>query len=64
MSISEKYNTKAAEYYRNFIQALVDGTAPPERPSIAEGKMPACKGTSLPCGEWVMLVRPSSGSVD
>ncbi|EER13173.1 ADP-ribosylation factor GTPase-activating protein GCS1, putative [Perkinsus marinus ATCC 50983] len=41
MSISEKYNTKAAEYYRNYIQASVDGTAPPERPSIAEGKMPA-----------------------
>ncbi|KAF4691962.1 ADP-ribosylation factor GTPase-activating protein 1 [Perkinsus olseni] len=41
MSISEKYNTKAAEYYRNYIQALAEGTALPERPSIAEGKMPA-----------------------
>ncbi|EER15203.1 ADP-ribosylation factor GTPase-activating protein, putative [Perkinsus marinus ATCC 50983] len=41
MSISEKYNTKAAEYYRNYIQALADGTAPPERPSVADGKMPA-----------------------
>ncbi|KAF4666479.1 ADP-ribosylation factor GTPase-activating protein 1 [Perkinsus chesapeaki] len=41
MSIPEKYNTKAAEYYRNYIQALADGSPMPERPSVAEGKKPA-----------------------
>jgi hypothetical protein len=41
MSIEEKYNTHACEYYREFLQARVDSLAVPVEPSFDDGRKKA-----------------------
>eukprot|EP00401_Gymnodinium_catenatum_P041821 CAMPEP_0117598692 /NCGR_PEP_ID=MMETSP0784-20121206/75541_1 /TAXON_ID=39447 /ORGANISM="" /LENGTH=406 /DNA_ID=CAMNT_0005401177 /DNA_START=22 /DNA_END=1243 /DNA_ORIENTATION=+ len=61
MPIAQKYNTKAAEWYRKNLRALVDNTAPPPALPEGTGHLPAndalsspvhSLSSSAPVGSW------------